>query len=384
MQVKAAVLRTQGAPFVVEDIELPEPKADQVLVEIAGTGFCHTDVLPRMPQFASSLPVIAGHEASGVVIAAGPAASVAVGTPVVLTFDSCGRCASCLSGHPAYCVHFRELNLGGAGSGDSPAARDIHGAPVGSRWFGQSSFASHAIAGPRNVVPVSDDLPLELLGPLGCGIQTGAGSILVALGVQAGDSVAIYGVGAVGLAAVMAARLAGASSIVAVDLDESRLERAQHFGATHIVRGDEEDLGRRVAEAAGAGISHALDTTAAPEVISAAIDSVRPTGSLGLVGVGSRDVTLGRAALTMGKTIMGILEGDVVPQLFIPRLIDLWQKGLFPFDELIATYPLDDINRAEQDAASGATVKPVLLPRRARRTSGAAQNEANSTAGTKL
>lgn len=363
MQVHAAVLRDRTAPFVLERVELADPDVGEVLVEIAGTGFCHTDVLPRQDGFLAAPPLIAGHEGAGVVIAVGPGVGdVAVGSHVLLSFDSCGRCANCAVGRPAYCETFFLRNLSGKAQGGPGPVVDAEGNAVSARWFGQSSFASHAIAGPRNVVVVDEDLPLHLLGPLGCGVQTGAGSVLIALGVEAGSSVAVFGAGGVGLAAVMAARVAGATTIVAVDLYDARLELAQELGATHVLRGDAEDVAGRIRKLTRGGVQYALDTTGAPAVIAAGVDALRPTGTIGLVGAGSRELVLGPSALAAGKNVMGILEGDAVPQVFLPRLIALWRAGQFPFDKLIRTYPLSAVNEAEQDAARGVTIKPVLIP----------------------
>lgn len=234
---------------------------------------------------------------------------------------------------------------------------------VHNRWFGQSSFATHALATVRNVVPVDQDLPLELLGPLGCSMQTGAGSVLISLGVSAGDSIAIFGTGAVGLAAVLAAQVAGATTIIAVDLHDSRLELARELGATHTLNGGDEDLAGQIRAIGGEGVQFSLDTTAEPEVVSTALACLRTTGVCGLVGVGGEEYRLDPTLLLMGRTVKGIIEGDAVPQLFIPRLIELWRQDRFPFDRLIKTYPLSEINQAEADAASGAVVKPVLLPK---------------------
>jgi len=364
MRIEAAVLRDRSGPFTLEKLELPEPGPGEVLVEVAGVGFCHTDLLPRLPGFMARPPIVVGHEGAGVVSAAGPGVNgIPIGAHVLLSFDSCGRCTNCASGHPAYCATFLRRNLTGRTLDGPCRVVDRQGAPVAARWFGQSSFATHVIAGARNVVIVDHDLPLHLLGPLGCAIQTGAGSILIALGVQAGASVAIYGVGAVGMAAVMAAQVAGAATIVAVDLHDSRLGLARELGATHVVRGDCGDVAARVVAAAGDGTQYALDTTGVPEVIAGAVEALRPTGTLGLVGTGSRELVLAPLALAHGKNVMGILEGDAVPQVFLPRLIGLWRQGRFPFDRLVRTYHLQEINQAEQDHASGATIKPVLLPK---------------------
>ena len=207
MHIQAAVLRERGGAFKIEDVELAEPGPGEVLVEIAGTGFCHTDLLPRIDGFMAEPPLILGHEGAGVVAATGTGVTdVAVGSSVVLSFDHCGTCPACSDGHPAYCRSFWGRNMVGRSSTVETRAQDIEGTPIGARWFGQSSFASHALVGARNVVPVPDDVPLELLGPLACGVLTGAGSVFRVLRVAGGTSTAIYGAGTVGLSAVMAAQ----------------------------------------------------------------------------------------------------------------------------------------------------------------------------------
>jgi aryl-alcohol dehydrogenase len=200
---------------------------------------------------------------------------------------------------------------------------------------------------------------LHLLGPLSCSVQS-AGSILNSLHVRAGASVVVIGAGSVGLAAIMAARVAGAATIIAVDRDSRRLELAERLGATGTVEAGD-DLGRRLRRATGGGAQYALDTTGVPEVIVEGIAGLCSTGIIGLVAP-TRGLTLPATALAQGKTVTGILEGDAVPQRLIPELIALWRQGRFPFDQLVQTYPMSRINDAERDAASGATVKPVLIP----------------------
>lgn len=208
---------------------------------------------------------------------------------------------------------------------------------------------------------VDPQLPLELLGPLGCGIQTGAGSILVALDVQPGESVVVFGNGAVGLAAVMAGVVAGAETIIAVDIHHHRLHLATELGATHTIDGTDADLVARVHDITGGGADVAFDTTGNPAVIMSALAALRMTGRCGLVGIQTGDLVLDGTAL-LGKTVTGILEGGASPQTLIPRLIELWQQGRFPFDRLIETFNLAQINEAEQSSLSGQVVKPVLLP----------------------
>jgi aryl-alcohol dehydrogenase len=361
MRTEAAVLRATDAPYAIEQIDLADPGPGEVLIRIAGTGLCHTDLLGRSGLIG--LPVVLGHEGAGIVEAAGPAVTgLAVGDHVVLSFDSCGRCANCRGAHPAYCAEFFPRNLSGVAVDGSTPATGEDGKPVAARWFGQSSFAGHALAAARNAVRVDPDLPLELLGPLGCGIQTGAGSVLNSLAVTTGSSIAVFGAGGVGLAAVMAAHVAGAATIIAVDLHQSRLDLAAELGATHTINGAGDDIAGQIRAITGDGAQYSFDTTGVPAVITTAIGSLRPTGTCGLVGVQQGELVLDPFALADGRTLMGILEGDAVPHLFIPRLIELWRQGRFPFDKLITRYPLSQINRAEAEAAGGLAVKPVLIP----------------------
>lgn len=364
MQITAAVLRAADAPYTIESLDLADPGPGEVLVRIAGAGMCHTDLLGRVPGDLVAKPVVLGHEGSGVVEAVGPGVTgIAEGDHVVMSFDACGACANCRAGVPGACPQMTALNMLAAPLDGRPRATDAAGEAVHIRWFGQSSFATHALGTARNVVPVTRDVPVEKLGPLGCGVQTGAASVLISLGVGAGDGIAVFGAGAVGLSAVMAARVAGATVIVAVDLHESRLDLARELGATHTLNGADADIAGQIrAISGGEGVQYALDTTAVPEVVSTAVASLRTTGVCGLVGVGASEYTLDANLLLMGRTVKGIIEGDAVPQTFIPKMIELWRQGRFPFDRLITSYPLDQIDQAEADAQSGKVVKPVLIP----------------------
>ena len=361
MQTRAAVLREADGPFTIEDIELAPPGPGQVLVKVAGVGMCHTDLLHREGAALAPLPIVLGHEGSGVVEAVGDGVTdVAVGDHVVLSFASCGECGTCTDGHPAYCDTFLMRNLFGRELDGTTGAADADGGEISSRWFGQSSFAQHCVAERRNVVVVDADLPIEQLGPLGCGFLTGAGSMVNSLAVGPGMSVVVTGAGAVGLAAVMAAKALGAETIVAVDRHPSRLELATELGATHTV-GADADLAAEVLAITGIGAHRVLDTTGVPAVINAALASLRMTGVLGMVGVQQGDLVLD-VLTPLGKTLTAIFEGDADPQVLIPQLIGWWREGRFPFDRLVETFPMAEINEAEAASASGRVVKPVLLP----------------------
>ncbi len=362
VKARAAVLRSRTLPFRVEDLTLDGPGPGEALIEVAGTGFCHTDLLPRTDRLGVALPLVAGHEGAGKVLATGQGThEVSPGDHVVMSFDSCGGCRACLAARPAGCAAFFPRNLSGRRPDGTGTARDAAGEEVSAYWFGQSSFATHAVVPVRSLVPVSAALPLELLGPLGCGFQTGAGAVINSLGVQAGSSVVVGGTGAVGLAAVMAARAVGATVVVAVDILPLRRKLAEELGATHTLDGRSQTLTEEILEITG-GADHALDTTGLPPVITSLVRGLHSEGSCGLVGVQHGDLTVDPLLIASGRTIKGIIEGDAVPRLFVPRLIGLWQQGRFPFDRLIHRYPLDEIDRAERDMASGEVVKAVLIP----------------------
>ncbi|MFI5978904.1 NAD(P)-dependent alcohol dehydrogenase [Streptomyces sp. NPDC051452] len=362
MRYQAAVLRSYDGPFTVEDVALrTEPGAGEILVEIAGCGMCRTDLAVRRSAGRSPLPAVLGHEGAGVVVrtGGGPDTAIGVGDHVVLSFDSCGHCRNCRGAAPAYCDSFASLNLFG-GRKDAPQLTDATGGALAPRWFGQSSFAQYALIHARNAVRVDPALPVELLGPLGCGFLTGAGAVLNTFGAGPGDTLAVFGAGAVGLAAVMAATAAGAVT-VAVDRHPGRLTLAKRFGAIPLPA-EGAGLPQRIRRLTDGGAQYALDTTASTPLINDALRALRPTGSLGLVARLNTALPLDPGTLDRGRSIRHICEGDAVPGLLIPRLIGLWPAGRFPFDQLIRTYPLADINEAERDCAAGGVVKPVLLP----------------------
>jgi len=367
MQVKAAVLREPTGAFQIEELELSEPRADEVLVRMEATGVCHTDLLAReVPPELFMAPIVYGHEGAGVVEQVGANVHhVVPGDHVVLSFDSCGSCPSCTTDRPYGCYSFNALNLKNLGIAPgrfdgTSAFTDLNGKPVGSHFFGQSSFASHSLVSARSAVKVSKDLPLDRLGPLGCGVQTGAGAILNTLDVQPGSSVVILGVGSLGLSAVMAAKVAGAATIIAVDKHQSRLDLAQRYGATHGVTGSLAEIGAEIMSITGAGADYAFDTSGNAALVRTAFESLTFVGSLGMAGVGSPEMVFGYTTLITGRTVRGVVEGSSRTHEFIPHLAQLNADGRFPFDELITFYDLDDINDAVADSLSGKVVKPVV------------------------
>jgi len=352
-RIKAAVLRKRGGPLQIESLEMEGPRDDEVLVRLVASGICRTDIDFCDHWFETGDAVVLGHEGAGVVEQVGKSVQgVKRGDHVVLSYQSCGSCRHCLSGHPTACEHFYEANFG-CERLDGSNALQRNG--VRGHFFGQSSFATHTLATERNIVKVAGDLPLELLAPLGCGLQTGAGTVLNSLAVAEGASIAIFGTGAVGLAAVMAARIGGAAPIIGVDIIPARLELALELGATHTIDSRHDDTADRIAHITGSGVDYVVETTGSSEMHRLAIDVLNPHGRAALLTGES-----GTDALPEGRKTIGIIQGDAVPQIFIPKLIGLYRAGKFPFDRLVRFYDFNDINQAIADARHGNTIKPVL------------------------
>jgi aryl-alcohol dehydrogenase len=353
-KIRAAVLRRRGGPLKIETLEMEGPRDDEVLVRIVASGICHTDISYVDEWYdASEGPLVLGHEGAGIVEQVGKKVKrVRHGDHVVLSYQSWGRCGPCRSGRPADCRYFYELNFGFKRPDGSNALRR---SGVQGHFFGQSSFATHTLVTERNLVKVPKNLPLETLAPLGCGLQTGAGTVMNSLAVPAGASIAIFGTGAVGLAAVMAARIAGAEPIIGIDIVRPRLELALELGATHSIDNRREDVAARIRDITGSGVDYTVESTGDDKLYRLAVDVLNRKGTAAyLTGVG------GPGSLPRGRRAVSIIQGDAVPQIFIPKLITLYRKGLFPFDRLEKFYDFRQINRAMADARRGRSVKPVL------------------------
>ncbi|MFD4248344.1 NAD(P)-dependent alcohol dehydrogenase [Amycolatopsis thermoflava] len=364
--ITAAVAREHHAPLSLEQLELDDIRDDEVRVRMVATGICHTDAIVRDGVYPTPLPAVLGHEGAGVVEAVGSAVTTVVpGDHVVLSAAYCTHCLQCRAGRMAYCENLLAEDFGGRRGDGTTALTAADGSAISSHFFGQSSFGTYANVVESSVIKVDPAAPLEVLAPLGCGMQTGAGAILNELRPPVGSSVAVTGAGAVGLAAVMAARVAGCTTVIAVDLHENRLDLAKEVGATHVVNGGREDLTDALMSiTGGAGVNYVLDTTAVPGLLAKAAQALSIRGTLALVGAakpGTEATFEIGASLVKGWTFKTIIQGSSVPQRFIPKLVELWEQGRFPFDELIKTYQLDEINTAFADSESGATVKPVVV-----------------------
>lgn len=360
----AAVIREKGGPFIIEDVGLKSMQDEEIRVRVIATGMCHTDLVARDHIYPIAQPIVLGHEGSGIVEATGKKVTkVSPGDRVVMTFDSCSSCRACGEDAPANCEEFWTYNFSGARPDHSHSIFSSSGHPLNDRFFGQSSFAQFAIANPRNVVKVREDAPLDLLGPLGCGVVTGAGAAINALKVSPGSSFAAFGGGAVGLSAVLGARVNGASTIFAVDINNSRLKLAKELGATHVINSTETDAVEEIRKVTGKGVDSSLDSTGNSKALRSAVESLRPRGTCGIVGVSKpgTDIVVDMNDVMLNcKRIMGISQGNAVPDIFVPKLVDLYLDGSFPFDKLVKFYELKDINQAVKDTISGETLKPII------------------------
>lgn len=368
MQIDAYVVETKNAPFVQETLELDAPGPGEILVRVVGTGVCHTDMNTQSGDMPLPLPGVLGHEGSGVVEKIGPdVTSVQIGDHVVMGWPFCGECRNCVRGEHRYCERIGEALVGGhrlkgPKAGESGYTRQ-DGSKLSGHFFGQSSFATYSLALASAVVVVDKDIPLELVGPLACGITTGAGAIFNTAKPQAGESVVIFGAGAVGLAAIMAAKNTPATRIIAIDLHDSRLELAKELGATDTINSGAVDPVEEILRINGGPADYVLDCTGVISVIEKAMEAVGMLGTMILIGGAPVDASfsLDHFRTLWGQRVVGTLGGSGTSAQLIPALLELYKQGRFPFDRLIKTYSFNEIDTAIEEAGTGATIKPVLL-----------------------
>ena len=357
MHVTAAVLEQSGGPFTLAEVDLDEPRADEVLVRVAGVGICGTDL-----EFATFFPTpaVLGHEGAGVVEQVGSAVTaVRPGDHVAMSFASCGACSLCLTGAPAYCRNFWDVNFTGRRS-DGTSALSRGGEPINGHFLGQSSFASHVVAPQRAVTRIDPDIDLALAGPFGCGFQTGAGAVLNVMQPRPGQTVAVFGAGAVGSAAIIAAKLSNCGVIAAVDVNAAKLAAARTLGATHVVDSSG-DTAEQLRAIVADGFDYVLDTTGRADVLRTAVEALGPLGRAGVIGVGpSPTMEFEWRSVLNGRSITGIIAGNSLPQLFLPKLLELHARGEFPVDEMISHFPFEQINEAVAAVKDGSVAKAVL------------------------
>ncbi|MDN4474365.1 alcohol dehydrogenase catalytic domain-containing protein [Demequina sp. SYSU T00192] len=357
--VLAAVVHSSGSEPVTAEVRLDALRPDEVLVDVAASGICHTDLTAIDGGSPFAYPAVFGHEGAGTVVRVGDAVTrVAPGDRVVLTFDSCGGCRRCRDGHPAYCEEFAARNYRGARPDGSATVADRAGEPIRAAWMAQSSWATRAIARETNVVPLGEDLPFALAAPLGCGVLTGAGTVLNVLAPAHEDRLLVVGAGSVGLAGLMAARARGCAAVTVVEPDPARRELALALGATRALAPAELEVRR-------GSFEHALDTVGSQEALDLAIGALATPGTCATVALrrGGNPVTVSQTALLWGRTLTGVIEGDAVPTEAVPLLVGLWRAGLFPLERLVSPFPFSRLDDAVAAARTGAAVKAVLVMR---------------------
>ncbi|SHJ26141.1 NAD(P)-dependent alcohol dehydrogenase [Parasporobacterium paucivorans] len=362
MKIQAALIETKGEPFNICELELEPPKQGEVLIKIAACGVCHTDEVARQQIIPVPLPAVFGHEGCGTVLEVGPCVTeFKPGDKVGFSYGYCGTCEACRTGRPYGCIENRRLNFGGVQFDDTKRLKK--GDTYVSSFFGQGAFASHAVVHVNNLIPVAEDIDLKMVAPMGCGIQTGAGAVLNYLKPGPDSSIIITGCGPVGLSAVMAAKIAGCTTIIACDVVQSRLELALELGATDIINSREaESVQERVCELTGGlGSNYAIDCTGIGVCVRQSLQCTRPLGTCIVLGA-TQDLTINveEDLMGVGKTLAGLVEGCSIPKIFIPQLLDYYRKGMFPFDKLIKYYPFEEINEAFEDTKKGSVLKAVL------------------------
>jgi Zn-dependent alcohol dehydrogenase len=363
VSIRAAVCYELGRPLVIEEVRLDPPRAGEVRVRMGAVALCHSDVYLVRGEWVgwgAEPPVVAGHEAAGIVTDVGPGVSdLRPGDRAVVTLiRACGRCALCVVGVPTLCEGTFALAT-------EHRLRNLRGQPL-SMGTQTAAFAEAVVVDRSQVIPIPDDLPLDRAALLACGVMTGAGAVLNTAGVPSGASVVVIGTGGVGLNAVQGARLAGAFPIVAVDVLDEKLGAARRFGATHTANSRHAPPRPLVRELTGGrGADYAFVTVGSPQAVTEALGLVRRGGTVVLVGMPSVGAT---APLTIGDfawdglRVLGSNMGSSRPSIDVPRLAALYRAGRLMLDELItARYPLDRINEAIESMERGEALRHVIV-----------------------
>ncbi len=349
MKMRAAILYEANTPLRVEEVTLDDPQDHEVMVKLAATAVCHSDLLPIKGQVPSPMPIVLGHEGAGIVVKVGPNVTrVGVGDHVVLpVIYTCGKCRYCIEGQPALCSEVLMAHsmgtLPGWGKRLHKDGRDL------AIFYSQGSFAEYAVVHERNTVKVPEHAPLNMLCLFSDRVPTGVGSVVTRAGVRSGESVVIYGCGGVGLSAVMGAKLCGAAKIMAVDLADAKLALARELGANYLVNASRENPQQRVMEITGGGADYAIEAIGNVKTMAQAFGSIHMAGTCVLVGAAPMldTLTLLPFEFLLGKTLKGSLVGNVRMLLDVPKYVDLYLQGALPIDKLKPTYfTLDEINRA--------------------------------------
>ncbi|MDR1482420.1 MAG: NAD(P)-dependent alcohol dehydrogenase [Synergistaceae bacterium] len=354
MKVQAAVHFEKSNELVIQELDLEDPRPDEVLIKTVACGVCHTDIWVQQ-NYTNAM--VLGHEASGVIERIGSnIETLKSGDHVVTAYNWCGECEACREGRTWECDSFNDSFDGLRPDGTTPLS--LSGKPV-TPLMREGGFAAKMVCHKNSVIKVDSSLDLRLLGPLGCGIMTGAGSVLNYLNPEPGRPIAVFGTGCVGLSAIMAARIAGCDPIIAVDRLPSRLELAVKLGATHCANGENADIAKFIKSICG-GVDYAFDTSGSSHLLDAMRKILNPGASACGVGIGGR-LALNERERREGKSWTTTDTGFSVPPLFIPKLLEYHKAGRFPFEKMLHFYQFDEINEAFEANRACTVVKPVVL-----------------------
>jgi S-(hydroxymethyl)glutathione dehydrogenase / alcohol dehydrogenase len=359
--MRAAVLYEFNAPLVVEELELDPPKAGEVLVRLAASGVCHSDLHVVQGIHPTELPVVLGHEGAGIVEEVGPdVVGLTPGDHVLLSWlPYCGRCRQCARGTPNRCenVAWYDATMEDGTCRFHRDGQRIH-------HYNTSSFAERSVVPARTAIRVDPDLPLTELALLGCAVMTGVGAVLNTARVRPGDTVAVVGCGGVGLNVVQGARIAGATAIVGVDVVGAKLELARELGATHAVDAGSDDPVEAVLEIAPGGVDHAFEALGRPATIETALRLTGRGGEAILIGMAPPAARIPLDVLTLTveeRCVRGSWYGSCVPLRDFPLLVELYRDGRLRLDPLIATCSLDEVNEAFRRMEAGEGARSVIV-----------------------
>ncbi|KAJ6149202.1 Polyketide synthase enoylreductase [Penicillium samsonianum] len=374
----AFVVEKPGAPFVLQEVVLDEVRTNEVLVEMKYTGLCHTDIVVQQGAIPiGDYPAVLGHEGAGIVRRVGSGVkdkSLQEGDLVFLSFSSCheASCSPCSKGRNGFCGQVTPINFAGArglSADESPISFPGGKGPIRGQFFGQSSMSKLAVVDERSVVksPSGSGVTVEdmaVLAPLGCGYLTGAGTVFNVLKPTPKSSFAVLGMGAVGVAAMLAARSLGVETVIAVDIVDAKLELAKALGASHTLNTRSvSDLAQGLLDIFPDGVDCILDTTGVVPLLEAAVKALGHEGTLAIVGVAraGSSLNIDPLALMMScKRVAGVIEGCANPAVIVPQLIDLYKQGKFPVDKLAKIYAPEDFEQAMADLHSGSVIKPII------------------------
>ncbi len=368
MKVTAAVLYNPGEPLQLEEVEVLPPQRGEVRVRIEAAGVCHSDLHVMKGDQPMKMPIILGHEGSGVIEEVGEGVTtVEPGDHVIPIWRmSCGRCEYCLGGRPALCDVGTAMRFTGLMPDGQTRFRNSEGKPI-LHYAGVSTFSECSTMPEGAVVKIPKDFSLQKAALIGCGVITGMGAVFNAAEVKVGSSVAVFGCGGIGLNVVKGANMVGASRIIAVDTVPSKLEYAKEMGATHLVNALEDDPVEAIKDLTGGlGVDYAFEAIGLPKPIEQAYDSTRKGGVCVVLGIASPEA---RAQINVNqlvyaeKTLKGSIYGSTRPRIDLLRLIELEREGKLDLEKLLTrTYPLSQINEAYADLENGELARGLLLP----------------------